>query len=88
MSVYVDDQRNDFGRLRMCHMIADTTYELLKMVDAIGIDRKWIQKPCTYKEHFDICISKRKLAVLAGAVELTANELGRKLIAKRKELEK
>ena len=88
MSVYVDDQRNDFGRLRMCHMIADTTYELLKMVDAIGIDRKWIQKPGTYKEHFDICISKRKLAVLAGAVELTANELGRKLIAKRKELEK
>jgi hypothetical protein len=88
MSVYVDDQRNAFGRMQMCHMIADNTYELLKMVDAIGIDRKWIQKPGTYKEHFDICISKRKLAVLAGAVELTANELGRKLIAKRKELEK
>jgi hypothetical protein len=59
----------------MCHMIADTADELLAMVDRIGVKRKWIQYPGTPKEHFDICWTKRKLAVKAGAVEVTMREL-------------
>ena len=75
MSVYVDDMQAGFGRMVMCHMIADTSDELLAMVDRIGVARKWIQNGGTYREHFDICKSKRAIAVESGAVELTQREL-------------
>lgn len=56
--------------MMMCHMMADTTEELLAMVDAIGVQRKWIQYPGTNKEHFDICKSKRARAIQFGAIEV------------------
>lgn len=67
----------------MCHMIAESPEELLDMADRIGVARKWIQAAGTYREHFDICLKKRALAVQAGAVEITHYELGRKVIARR-----
>jgi len=79
MSVYVDDMRAGFGRMKMCHMIADSTEELLLMADRIGVNRKWIQKAGTHWEHFDICLSKRKLAVEYGTEEITSRELGKML---------
>ena len=75
MSVYVDDMEAPFGQMLMCHMVADTTQELLDMVDKIGVQRKWIQYPGTNKEHFDIAKSKRKLAILNGAIEVSMREL-------------
>lgn len=60
----------------MCHMIADTTEELLQMVDKIGVDRKWIQKKGTHQEHFDIALSMKKKALAAGAQEITWRALG------------
>ena len=60
----------------MCHMLADTTEELLEMADRIGVARKWIQNAGTHSEHFDISLSKRKLAVAAGAKEITMREAG------------
>lgn len=55
----------------MCHMTADSTAELLDMADRIGVARKWIQYQGTWKEHFDIALSKRALAVKFGAIEET-----------------
>ena len=78
MSVYVDDMRAPFGRMVMCHMIADTNDELLEMADRIGVARKWIQKPGTYQEHFDISLTKRAAAVAAGAIEITQRDLAMK----------
>lgn len=75
MTVYVDNMRASYGRMKMCHMVADSTQELLEMVDKIGVQRKWIQYPGTYKEHFDICLSKRILAVKEGAQEINTREL-------------
>ena len=69
--VIVDDMKAPFGRMVMCHMLADTTEELLEMADRIGIDRKWIQRPGQLGEHFDICQSKRALAITNGAQEVT-----------------
>lgn len=80
--VFVDDMKARFGRMTMCHLIADTSEELLAMADAIGVARKWIQHRGTYKEHFDICLSKRALAVELGAKEITWRELGEKVIAR------
>lgn len=76
MTVYVDDMRAGFGRMTMCHMIADTDDELLLMVDRIGVARRWLQYPGTHKVHFDIALSKRVLAVRAGAVEITWRQCG------------
>lgn len=84
MTVYVDDMRAPFGRLVLCHMIADTDAELHLMADRIGVARRWHQKPGTAHSHYDIALSKRALAVAAGAVEVTTRELGRMLLVRRR----
>lgn len=68
--VYVDNFNMPFLNMIMCHMIADTTKELLEMADRIGVQKKWIQYENTYNEHFDICLSKKKLALKNGAKEI------------------
>ena len=80
--VYVDNMNRKFGRMKLSHMIADTTEELLEMVDKIGIDRKWIQYPGTYREHFDISEVKKKIALSLGATQISMMDLGR-ILAKR-----
>lgn len=67
----------------MCHMIADTTEELMAMVDKIGVNRKWIQEQGTYKEHFDICLEKKKLAIKAGAIEIGFRDYARMVNARK-----
>lgn len=83
MTVYVDNMRAKYGRMVMCHMIADTVDELLEMADRIGVARRWLQCAGTPQEHFDICWSKRAMAVKAGAVEVTRREVGRLICQKR-----
>ena len=78
MAVYVDDMRAPFGRMIMCHMIADDDAELRAMADRIGVQRRWHQYPGTPRSHFDICLSKRALAVAAGAVEIESIMLERR----------
>jgi hypothetical protein len=78
MSVYVDDMRAPFGRMLMCHMWADTVDELLAMARKIGVQTKWIQGHPTLSfgkhrnaswVHFDVCMTKKKLAIHYGAIE-------------------
>jgi hypothetical protein len=83
MTVYVDTMNAAFGRMKMCHMLADTTEELLAMADTIGVDRKWLQKPGTPQEHFDIAQSKRALAIAAGAQVVTMSDIGKLIREKR-----
>lgn len=83
MSVYVDDAQLPYGRMLMCHMLADTVEELDEMADRIGVHRRWRQKTGTDREHYDICLSKRELAVKAGAEEITMHEVGRLILARR-----
>lgn len=83
MSVYVDNARNPYGRMLMCHMIADTTDELHAMARRIEVNPQWIQKAGTYQEHFDICLTKRAHAVWYGAKEISTRELTEKLVARK-----
>ncbi|MBS8227108.1 DUF4031 domain-containing protein [Vannielia litorea] len=55
--------------MRMCDVIAYPCTELLVLADGIGVETRRIQQPGTYCEHFDVCLSKRALAVAASAVE-------------------
>lgn len=88
MTVYVDDmylyEIGRFGRMKMSHMMADTTQELLDMAAAIGVSRRWLQHAGTPGEHFDIAMSKRELAIQYGAVSVTMIELAEWRISKRK----
>lgn len=84
--VYVDDMRAPFGRLILCHMLADSDEELLAMAKRLDLMRKWHQYPGTYRSHFDICLSKRALAIKAGAKEITWREASA-MVRKRREAE-
>lgn len=85
--VYVDDMYTlsigQFGNMKMSHMIADTKQELLEMADKIGVGRKLIQYPDTLREHFDICISKRTLAIKFGAKQISCRQLGEIILKRR-----
>lgn len=71
VTVYVDDMQAKFGRMIMCHMIADTEAELHAMAGLIGVARRWYQG-----DHYDIALSKRAQAVAAGAREIRWRTLG------------
>ena len=68
MAVYVDGERNRFGRMIMCHMFADSLVDLHEMAQAIGMDREWFQ-PLSFP-HYDVSLSRRAAAVAKGAIEV------------------
>jgi len=78
MAIYVDDMHltplGRFGRMQMCHMIADTDDELHAMAVRIGIAHRHFQSRGTARRHYDVCASMRKLAVANGAVEVTLKQ--------------
>ena len=70
MSVYVDVAVYRYGRMTMCHMIGDDPAELHAMAARIGVARRWFQAPPRASFwHYDVCRTKRSLAVSYGAVE-------------------
>jgi len=79
MPVYVDDMYKtslgSYGRMKMSHMIATSEEELHAMALKIGVDRRHWQAPQNHSiSHYDICASKRALAVSNGAIEITMRQ--------------
>lgn len=74
MTVYIDRGRNPYGRMRMCHMLADSLEELHNMADKLGLRREWFQGQAS-TPHYDICQAKRKLALQLGAQEIDRRQL-------------
>lgn len=83
MAVYVDDMRARYRRMVMYHMLADSDDELHAMADKIGVRRKWHQKPGTATSHYDVCQTKRQLAVQFGAIEITSRQAAA-MVARRR----
>lgn len=75
MTVYVDDMNYKYGRMIMCHLLADSEDELAAFVKTLGIDLKYWQYKGTRRSHFDICLAKKKKAISLGAVEVTIREM-------------
>jgi len=72
LSVYVDKAIYKYRRMIMCHMVADSPAELHAMARKIGVRRRWYQASVS-TPHYDVCKSKRALAVEAGALECDRN---------------
>ena len=81
--VYVDDMRARYGRMIMCHMLADTEDELQAMAARIGVAHRWHQKPGTVHSHYDICQRMRNKAVRFGAAQIDRRGVAKLLAAKR-----
>lgn len=83
MTVYVDDAfiqatvPNGQARhtSQWCHMMADSTEELLAFAKRLGLRASYIQYPGTWKEHFDVTQGKRAQALRLGAVEVTVDQI-------------
>lgn len=76
VAVYVDDMNATYGRYKMCHLIATSDEELHAMADRIGVARKWHQAPPKHSSHYDIALSKKVLALAAGAIPITFRQAG------------
>jgi hypothetical protein len=75
MSVYVGVPMWPFGRMIMCHMLADTEIELDEMARKLGLKLEWKQGSKRDKGfgslvHYDISKSKRAQAISLGAIPL------------------
>jgi len=68
MAVYVDKAQNLFGRMIMCHMLADTLPELHEMADKLGFKREWFQPRSS--PYYDLSKLDRKRAIEMGAIEI------------------
>lgn len=80
-AVYVDACEWPFGRMMMCHMLADRPEDLHAMADKIGVARRWFQN--ARYPHYDICKSKRAMAVKFGAQQIDRRqfvEIARRLM--------
>jgi hypothetical protein len=67
MAVYVDNYKGRFGRMIMCHMMADTIDELHEFAARLGLKREWFQAKTA--AHYDLSKEKRALAIKLGAID-------------------
>lgn len=92
MTIYVDDMRlvARVGPIDgvWSHLLSDLpgeegTRELLTFAASIGIETRWLQKPGTSHEHFDVTEPTRQRALTAGATPIGyGREVARITLAK------
>ncbi len=78
MAVFVDDYNGIFRGMKRCHMMADSDAELDRMAEKIGLNLKWRQEHPIRAPHYDVCQSKKQLALKYGAIEIGTRDLALK----------
>ena len=63
MPLYVDDARNRYGPMLLSHMMADTSGELERARQELGIPPSSIHHPDSPDEHMDLSQAKRREAI-------------------------
>jgi hypothetical protein len=74
VTVYVDEAIWSFGRMKMCHMMADTLDELHDFAQRLGMKREWFQNKDRFP-HYDVSKGKREQAIRMGAVPVDSHTL-------------
>lgn len=84
--IYVDMLINYGWKLGpSCHLLADTEEELHEFAKSIGMKREWFQSgETTSMPHYDLTASRRKAAVMRGAIEIDRKQLCQRLEDYRK----
>jgi hypothetical protein len=94
MNVYVDDMlrpaevRNGRRviRGRWSHLLADDPGQLRAFAARLGLNLAWVQDTGTPLEHFDVTAALRRRAIALGAIEISYQESGHLIRAKRAEV--
>ncbi|WP_274644926.1 DUF4031 domain-containing protein [Pseudomonas serbica] len=74
MTIFVDDAAIMYRSKPCFHMIADSVVELHAFCQQIGINRCWFHN-VRGRPHYDITGLQRDLAILAGAIAVSSEEL-------------
>jgi hypothetical protein len=82
--IYIDDANISWGRLVMCHMIADAPTELYIMAYRLGLRTSYLQNKDTPSEHYDVAKSIKRRAIELGAKAVSTRELIEIIQKKRK----
>lgn len=67
------------NKMNVRRMFADSTEELDRMAQMIGLHPDWKQLPGTPVEHFQVVASKRHLAVKFGALDMRPEDVEKRL---------
>lgn len=74
MTAYVDDAAIMYRSKLRYHLIADSVEELHAFCRQVGIHRCWFHN-VRERPHYDITGPQRDVAILAGAIAVTSEEL-------------
>ncbi len=80
--IYIDDFFYPWHNMKMCHLIGTDEKELIEFGRKIGLKKEWLQRKTLL--HFDICLSKRILAIKNGAKKIGFREVADLILKKRK----
>jgi hypothetical protein len=78
-AVYVGSMEFPFCGMIMSHMASENIEALHQMADKIGVARRHFQDDDKHLHpHYDICKSKKELAIKFGAIEINDRDLNKR----------
>ena len=83
--LYVDHAKIAYRRMRMSHLVADTSQELAEAESLLQLPPGSVQHPNTPKEHLDICDAKRTAAIALGAQPVNSRDIV-EIVRKKRDL--